>query len=369
MIRQMNEKMKKLFFYINTIGNGGAERVIVNLASEFAKLDYEVAIITSFKADWEYPVAQNVKRFLLEDKPTESGFLKRNLSRVKKLRKICKEEKPDVLISFMAEPNFRAILATRRLKTKTIISIRNDPNKEYSSKFTKFLARRLFKKADGIVFQTEDAKAWFPKKVQAKSQVIMNAVDEKFFENRFEGEKQNVVACGRLVEQKNYPLLINAFAEISNEIDDNLLIYGEGTLREQLQNLINQKGLEERIKLMGQTNDVKSVLEKAKLFVLSSDYEGMPNALLEAMAMGVPCISTDCPCGGPKFIFNGNQEALILVNDVVALSEKILKALTAEEYLLKLSELSKQNSYRFIPQVIFEEWHKFVKNINDGSVN
>lgn len=159
---------RKILFYINTIVRNGAERVMTNLANQCVTEGYEVVFVTSYSVLNEYKLEKSIHRFNLESKEAKQSFIKRNYLRVLKLRKICKEEKPDILISFMAEPNFRSILATLGLKTKVIISVRNDPNVEYRGKLFKLMGKILLPLADGCVFQTHDAKKWFPQKLQSK---------------------------------------------------------------------------------------------------------------------------------------------------------------------------------------------------------
>lgn len=152
-----------------------------------------------------------------------------------------------------------------------------------------------------------------------------NAVKEEFYQVERTPVRGEIVTCGRLTEQKNHKLLIDAFAEVQKIYPfATLKIYGEGVLREKLQNQIDSLNLNEKVFLMGATNDVAKALQTADLFVLSSDYEGMPNALMEAMAAGVPCISTDCPCGGPRELFGEDaSDKLVPCNDSAQLAEAI----------------------------------------------
>lgn len=354
----------KILFYINKISDGGAERVIVNLANSFSNIGYEAVMVTSLKTEKEYPLNEKVKRLVLLQNAKKHGFIRKNIKLTSSLRKAVKEEKPDIVISFMAEPNFRAIVSTLGMKTKTLISVRNDPNKEYPSKVYRFLARHLYKKADGIVFQTEDAKAWFSDTIQKKSEIIANDVNPVFFETEYIGGK-DIVTLGRLCEQKNHKLLINAYKKIADKHPDvNLRIYGAGPLEEELKGFISEMELSDRVFLMGKTMDSQKVLSTAKCFVLSSDYEGMPNALLEALVVGVPSISTDCPCGGPRaLIDNGKNGILVPINDVDAISEALDKLISDVAFAKKLSENAKESSERFKPDIVFGNWKKFVENI------
>ena len=349
----------KLLFYINSIHQGGAERVISNLATQFSSGGHEVVLVTSFKDDWEYSVGEKVKRILLFENKIK-GAIKRNLLLIKKLRKNIKEFKPDAVVSFMAEPNFRSIIATRGLKCKLFLSVRSDPNKEYGGKILSFLAKTLFKKADGVVFQTEDAKLWFPKKIQNKSKVIYNQVDNQFFTDSTLPSGTDIITVGRLSSEKCHDLLIKAYSKICDKIDGKLMIYGDGPLKDELQLLINSLNLQDKVILAGQTRDVVSAYKNAGLFVLSSIYEGMPNALLEAMAIGLPCISTDCPCGGPKAVLGDGAGILVSVGNEDAMANAILTLFNDNELKLKLSIKAKEKAKEFSPSVVYKEWEDFV---------
>lgn len=349
----------KILFYINTINHGGAERVIVNLANAFSK-EYHCVLVTSYKSDWEYSVNINVKRIIL-CKKTQKSFLRRNIELTGKLRKVIISEKPDVTISFMAEPNFRNIIATARLKIPTVISIRNDPEKEYPTVLFELAAKLLYPLATRIVFQTEDAKNWFPKSIRRKSHIIYNPIDNVFYENRYDGIRKNIVTTGRLVAQKNHKMLIRAFAEIVKYVPDNLIIYGDGELRNELETYVKKLDLSERVLLPGTTKDVTQAIRKAKLFVLSSDYEGMPNSLMEAMALGVPCISTDCPCGGPRMLLKG--KCLIPVKDYKSLGEQMMNILLDKQQIIELSNYAISCAEQFKSERVYKEWNSVLGKI------
>lgn len=357
--------MRKILFYINTICRGGAERVMVNLADQFAMNGYDAVLVTSFCGNNEYKLSRRVKRISLEGDQIIQSRLLRNLTRISKLRKICKREKPDIVLSFMAEPNFRAMIATAGLDCKTIISVRNDPEREYEGKIAKVIAKYLLPFADGCVFQTEDAMKWFPKRLQKKSCIIVNAVNPVFFDVKRKPEKFLVVTTGRLTKQKNHASLINAFLDVVKSMPEaQLHIYGEGELRETLQKQIEQLNLNTKVLLKGQTDNIAKVLEKASLFVLPSLYEGMPNALMEAMAAGVPSISTDCPCGGPKMLINnGVNGVLIPVDNERDLAAAMIGLLSQQERLAGLGKSASEKALSFLPEKIFNEWKKYLEKI------
>ncbi len=354
----------KILFYINAIHHGGAERVMCNLATQFSEHGDDCILTTSFRDNWEYPFGENVRRITLFESQLNCVFLRRNISLIRKLRKILKTEKPDIIVSFMAEPNFRTLIAARGLNVKTIVSVRNDPNKEYPNFIYRFLAKHLYKKADGIVFQTAEAKKWFPKKLQKKSAVIMNETTEEFYDMEYVGGN-DIVTLGRLVKQKNQKLLIEAFASIADQYPDtNLKIYGEGPLKTELLEFIEKLNMADRIYLMGSTKDVGEVLSTSKIFVLSSDYEGMPNALLEALTVGVPSIATDCPCGGPRdLIENGVNGLLVRQNNREEMIFALKKMLDNEEAAKLMGRKAKERAKNYHPDIIFSEWKNYVERI------
>lgn len=350
----------RLMFYINTLTGGGAQRVMSNLANQFVENGDEVIFVTSFPAEGEYPLHEKVDRRNLSEARIGSG-LKRNVAYVLGLRKLVKQEKPDILLSFMGEPNYRAILAGMGLPVCTLVSVRNDPNSEYKGAVGRFLGKHVIPLADGCIFQTEQAKQWFPEKLQAKSRIIPNAVKKDFYCIERDPVPGQIVTFGRLEKQKNHKLLIDAFSDIAEEFSyAQLFIYGEGKLRGELEAQIAEKNLSDRVQLMGLTSDVPGKLKTADIFVLSSDFEGMPNALMEAMAAGVPSISTDCPCGGPEMLMTReNSGILVKTGDRKGLADAFRRTLSDTACKAFLSQGARCAAEEFMPDKIFEKWKDF----------
>ena len=230
------------------------------------------------------------------------------------------------MISFMASANFHCVCSTIGTKTKSIISVRVDPKIEYAGRKKRILAKSLFCFADGAVFQTDEARQWFSKKLQARSEVIFNPIDHSFFDVDRNSITGKVITCGRLTNQKNHTLLINAVMSAKKTIPSlELYIYGEGPLKDTLIDYKNKFEFGKSVYLPGRIENVLSELRSADLFILSSNFEGMPNALMEALAAGVPSISTDCPSGGPReLIQNGINGLLVPVGDEELMRESII---------------------------------------------
>ena len=142
-----------------------------------------------------------------------------------------------------------------------------------------------------------------------------------------------------------------------------MIIYGDGPLKGELQSLIDTLKLNDRVILAGQTADVVSAYKKAGVFALSSKVEGMPNALLEAMAVGLPCISTDCPCGGPKAVLSGGNGVLVPVGDEDALAGALLSLCNDNSLKLNLSLKAKEKAKEFEPSAVYKEWESYLKSL------
>jgi glycosyltransferase involved in cell wall biosynthesis len=366
---------KKIVFCINSMDKGGAERVISILANYFSKKN-EIYIITITDNKIEYKLEESINLIKLVNKKNKINnklirkisILPKFLVRTIKLRKILIQISADVIISFLPEASFMSLLANNG-RTKIIVSDRNDPKIEYKNPIYNYFMKKLYPKADGYVFQTLDAKKYFNNLLalnDINNRIIYNPVDDNFICDRFEGiRKKNIVSVGRLTEQKNYDLLIDAFYDISNIYQDyNLIIYGEGPLRQNYQNKIKQLGLENRIFLPGLTDNIKNKIYDSSVFVMTSKYEGMPNSLIEAMCLGLPVISSDCPCGGPKMLIsNGKNGFLYNVNDKDELVYNLKKILDNQKLSKSLGENASKLKYKVNSSNIIEEWEKFIVGI------
>ena len=362
----------KILFYINVISGGGAERVITNLANQFSHDGFEIILVTTYATENEYEVSNLVKRVNIEDiSNINTNRLLRNYKLIKELRNILKRESPDIAVSFMEEPNFRLLLSTLGLNVKTIVSVRNDPLKEYRGIIGRIISHMILPLANGCVFQTKDAQAYFPKKLQKNSRIIYNAVKEEFYKVNRRPVCNRIVTVGRYSEQKNQEMIIDAFGDICLEYPDAVLdIYGEGPLKEHLIEVIGRKSLGKKVTLRGNVKNISEVLAGADLFVLSSNFEGMPNALMEAMAAGVPVISTDCPCGGPRMLIdNWKNGVLIPVNGMNDLVQSIKRIFSDIELKHRLGVEGKMAAEKFKPEKIYGEWKEYLIEIaKKGSI-
>ena len=354
--------------YINKLNDGGAERVMSVLANGLSRLGHKVLMVTDYSMPNEYPLDTGVERHVLDGEfgQQTKKTASRTLDRILALRKLCKQNRADILISFMRLANFRGILATRMLKTKNLISIRIDPKIGYRSKSAKQIAKWTYPMADGCVFQTDEAKAWFAPKVQKKAQIIFNPVSDAFFKTVPAAmQEKKIVTCGRLDKQKRFDLLIDAFHKVCDEFPEHKLeIYGVGALQEKLQEQIKSLGRQDRICLMGRCEDVPNAIKSASLFVLTSDYEGLPNALMEAMALSLPVVSTDCGGGGARaLIENGVDGFIVPRGDVVALADAIRKNLADPDGAKLRGEKAGEKAKGFSAENIVSQWEAYIQQI------
>ena len=352
--------------FISSLYGGGAERVTCNLASYLAEKGHQVEILTMAETDKRYPLNSKVSVSTLLKERERRGSLYNTISRIINLKKYMKQHKEKNAYIVMLPKTIIMMLAMRHVtKAKIIASERVDPA-IYSVLEAKAL-RSLAHRADGYVFQTQEAMEWYGFSVSSCiTEVIPNAINPEFICHRYDGErKKEIVAAGRLTDQKNFVLLIEAFSLIAGKYPEySLTIYGEGECRSTLENKIEDLGLSTRISLPGNTPNLRDMMQNASMFVLSSDYEGMPNALMEAMALGLPCVSTDCPCGGPHFLIQDGENGLLVpVRDYQKMAEAMESILSDPALSEKLGKNAVLISERLNPKKIYGKWEKLILDV------
>lgn len=333
--------MKKVLFYIYSLNKGGAERVLLTLAEKLNK-KYDVVILTDVFDDREYDLPEGIRRIDLQEYMDQISYIKVGVvKRLLAIRQCCKKERPDKIIAFMIANSIRAVLANLFSDNKVIVAVRANPYAEYGDWKKHLWVQTIFSCAGKIICQTPYQTEYFSKYLQKKCVVIPNPLFSDFYLPKYEGErKKQIVSTGRLYDYKNHKLLIRAFAQIADEFPDyHMIIWGEGPYRKELEDEIERYHLEERISLPGDSHQVANDIYKASLFVLPSDTEGMPNALMEAMSLGLAVIATDCPGGGPRSLIQHGENGLLCevgnVDDLAEQMRKVLKNSTLREQLGK----------------------------------
>lgn len=347
--------MKKIGIICSSLMRNGAERVAVILANFFLQNNYECKIITlQDSSDDEYSLPESIERYC-------SGG--RSILR---LRRAVIQSNADILLVMDTPLAIFAIPACIGLKKKIIVSERSDPVHCNQKKITKILSRFLMKYANGFIFQTMESKQFYDQHLRGRGIVIANPLKIDQLPLPYVGTKREkiIVGVGRLIESKNYTMLIKAYKRVRDEFPEyNLIIYGEGAYRSELRNISDELGIADNVIMPGNKVDVLEQIRKASLFVMPSDYEGMPNALIEAMALGLPCISTDCPCGGPRsLIKNGENGILVPVDDVDAMTSAIRELLRNPDKAEKIAQNAIELRNLLDSEKVGQQWMEYLEN-------
>lgn len=347
---------KKLLIVMGSMGRGGAERVISLISDYFCKQGWKVYIALLLFNKVDYKLNENV---------TIVNLSGEGQSRIKRLpgwfwglRKLVKTIRPDSILSFAARINVIVQLSCWGLKQKIVVSERNDPFMDGRSKGLDFLTSLLYPKAKAVVFQTRRAAGYFDQ-VKLKNQVIIpNPIAVCCKASNPSGCK--IVTVGRLTKQKNQKMLIDAFSDFHEKYPDSELhIFGEGELREELTKQIIQLKLDGAVFLNGNIPNIHEQIADATMFILPSDYEGLSNALLEALMMGLPCISTAC-AGSDEYIVNGESGLLIPVGDKQALVGAMYQFMENEDLRQKCQNGAAQISNQIDAENVLKKWYQIL---------
>ena len=358
--------MKKILIVIDSMYGGGAERVVSRIANALS-VDHEVMIYTHSTPEM-YPLEESIKIVHIVEPPALYPIYKRGarfmwlpnkLYRYYRLIKMCEQlkrkEKPDVTLSMLKTQNL--MNAFSKGPGRKVLSERNNPFKkdfEY-----RLLGRLSFLRADKVVFQTETILNMFSAEIRRKGVVVPNPVHVSC---KATGGSKRIVTMGRMHPQKNHSLLIKAFAKFAlNHPEHTLHIYGKDKGEEPLRPLIERLSLTDKVFLEGFKSPIHPVIADAELFVLSSDYEGTPNALLEAMMMGLPCITTDFD--GIRELLGEDAPCLITpVGDENALTEAMAQLSDSPTLRSTLSQRGEQFTQAFTLEKIIPKWREVLFN-------
>lgn len=337
----------KLAFLFGTMHRGGAERVIASLSNTYCAKGDEITIITLDNAPAGYALDERVQHVRLDlagNSKNKLEALARNLKILCRLRKEILRNGYDAVITF--ELRFAVLLQYAMpfaRPCKIITSERANPNVRRLGRLEKAQYDRMLPKVDGFIFQTERVSRCYSEKLRQIGTVIHNGVFPEIlpeshgdFATR---RSKDICAVGRLDYQKGYDILLQAFVQFRRtHPEHHLHIYGEGGARKAIERQIGELGLQEAVTLHGSVSDVMFRVVDAGMFVLPSRFEGMPNALMEAMACGLPCVAADCDFGPGELIRDGENGLLVPVEDPAALAEAMGRIANDESFARKLSE-------------------------------
>lgn len=315
---------KRVVFFIGTLGNGGAERVTSILTRHLAETGIPTQIVLYYDSEPFYRIHPDVKVTYVERQTGSKNLLKNILW----LRRYCKEQ-ADLVISFLAQFNMVALAALFGTGIPVVVADRNDPRHMPMQAPVRWARNLLYHLAHTVIVQTQHNKSYFSGSLQKKCRIIHNPVDlgeDKGLALRTP-KKPRIVSAARLMKQKNQLMLLEAFAQVKKNYPDyTLTIYGDGPFRETLEQRIKELGLENSVELPGKVQDIFRCIADGELFVLSSDFEGMPNALIEAMCLGLPVISTRVS-GATDLIEDGKNGLLTDVGNTQQLADAMERML------------------------------------------
>lgn len=318
----------KIVFVVPDMAGGGTERVISLLANEYVSRGIDTAILSFAGNQQAYPLDNRVE--LISAGGASGGSFKIRLERLKAMRRYFKDNKGCYIFSFSTIGTGFVVLSTLFMKRNMLVSERTDPrscdHKTYRDFFYRFCST--------LVCQTQDAVDSFPDYLKKKACVVGNPIDPAI-PDIYEGIRRKAIcAVGRLEPVKNFEMLIEAFSIFITVHPDYILeIYGRGSLEEELKRLVREKHLEKQVIFKGFCPNVKEKIRDASMFVLSSNYEGISNSMIEALAMGIPVISTDCPIGGSRtYIKSGKNGILVPVGNAKKMAKAMRDIIEEQEF-------------------------------------
>lgn len=325
---------KKIVFVIPNMTGGGTERVISLLANEYVKMGYEVAIMQFAGYEHAYELDEQIEDFSIasQSKGNPLVWMKRLID----MRKYFKQNPECYIFAFCVMGAVFSVISTMGLNHYILVGERNNPDSCNMPRLRNWAYRR----ADRITFQTEYGITYFDQRIAKKAVVIPNPIRGEEIPDRYVGERKKwVCTVGRLHRQKNQKLLLDAFHDFSVRFPEyELHVFGQGELKEELRKRVEELGIDSKVVWHGFSSNVKEEIKESRMFVLSSDYEGISNSMLEAIAMGVPTITTDCPIYGARsYIEDGISGVLTPVGDKEALVKAMIRVAEDDLFAEKIS--------------------------------
>jgi len=288
-----------------------------------------------------------------------------NLGQMYVLHKFLKKSDYDIAIAFLHPSNYMLTLAAKGTRTKVLLSERADPysRKKNGGLFVRCI-EHILHFADGYVFQSDGAKSLYPLKCQKKGVVIVNSIPDHIEKTNYIGErKKTIVHVARMeLIQKRQDIMLKAFKIFSqNHPEYSLEFYGDGPDEDKIKLMANELRISDKVKFNGAQKNVLECIRDAGMFVLTSDYEGLPNALLEAEAIGLPCICTDCSPGGARMIIENNYNGFIVpCENYELLAEKMSELAEDATIMVRFSENAINIIDKFNPMNVYPQWERFM---------
>lgn len=346
---------KEVIFVNSSLTQGGSEKAMSLIANYCVENGIKTHMLLLRNEERTYSINPKVDCIQFEYK-YDNKFYKL-VKRIIMMRKIFKNTKAKTIVSFMDDINMVTIIASLGLRKKVIISERAFPLVG-RSKLSKVMEKILYPMADIIVFQTDMAKKCYSNEIQKKGIVIPNAINNNLPKRNKDNIEKNIIAAGRFVRQKNFEMLIRAFSKINKIYPEyNLIIYGQGELLSEYKKLVKELEIEKKVFFPGYISNVNEKMASSEIYVSCSNYEGISNSMLEALAIGIPTISTDCPVGGAALAIENNVNGILIsVEDEEALYNSINKIIADKEFASRISLEAMKIKERFSLNKIGDIW-------------
>lgn len=351
---------KKLLFVNSSLSDGGSERVMCLIANEFSKRKYQVDMVLLREGKDTYYVNDDIK--IIRFKYKHNNKIYKLLKRLKTLHDLMKNDY-DYVISFMSDINICTLISNIGINKRIIVSERADPSQKTRSWIQRKMEKILYRFAYKVVLQTEDVKKNYSNKIQKIAVVIPNPINPNLPKRNSKMINKNMVAVGRLTEQKNFRLLIDAFY-LFNKVNDNynLVIYGEGGQRDLLEKQIKELKLDNKVYLPGYIKSINMKMVNSYLYISTSKFEGISNSMLEALAMGIPSICTDCPVGGARLaIKNKVNGILIPIDDKESIVNSLIELTSNHDLYDKISKEAVKINDTFSVKKIGDIWESIIR--------
>jgi glycosyltransferase involved in cell wall biosynthesis len=360
----------RIVFVIPNLGAGGAERVASLLCNEWVATGHEVTVVT-FEPKGTVPIRELDGRVTLHQidavnrRPAILSWVATNARRFVRVRSVLNGVKPEAIVAFTTEANIVTLCSAFGLAIPVVVSERNQPVRPGLGVTIRMGRRMTYPLSAALVVQTEAIAKWARQWLRIPVQVLPNPVSLQSWQvKRRPGIGKRLIAVGRLVQQKGFDLLIEGFARLAEEHPDwTLVIYGDGPSRAALEDQIRTLPCASRIKLPGSARDLRKAYAEADLFVLPSRFEGYPNVLLEALAVGCPVIASDCPGAVAEILDYGHYGVLIKPEDVKALTAALEQMFSNEALRAKFANKAQKAVSELDTAVIGSRWIDLLSSV------
>lgn len=351
----------KVIFVTDTMHPGGSERVISVLSNEMSKRGLDIQVVCLRGLTSFYDLDNGIKLVCAEAVKTNTSVFKKVLW----LRKYINNENPDFVIPFMTPVFCLTLFSLLFTSHKIICSERIDPTK--TSPIRKLMRSILLPSTTWLVVQTQQIKTYYRQSIQKKCSVIYNPVNDAFFELYNSERKKRFISVGRLAAQKNQKLMLDAFKTVHQKHPDfSLSIFGAGELKDELQTYIDKNGMREYAVLEGTSTNISKEMQSSYAFCLSSDFEGMSNAIIEAVCAGLPIVTTDV--SGAQELIGGNNGGIITpVGNTEKFADAMLEIIENPERSNIMREININKREMFKTSSIVDEWLSLLNELYSKS--